>query len=645
MHAPDVLLRRLRAVRAAERLFGVAAAAAFGTAIWLAVGRPVLGVSSGVLLAAVFLARGTARDAARLLEKRDLSLDGAVTAFAEGGGGRLREPLAEWVLARRPRASHGRSMTVLAVALAAIGAAMWARSEPRRREAGSVLAPGAPAPSAAPTLRISVDLAPPAYAQRPPSHIEEPSGPVSALKGSLATLTFLTASPTVTLTEEGQPPHAIGVTAGRARLAMTLETSTAIRIGEDRVVVFAVVPDRPPEVELTLPREDRVVTKRPDPFAVEALARDDIGLTSLAVFYTLAHGHGEGMKFQSGRLDGPRASGLSARMSAQLDPAALGLGAGDTLVLWAEALDGNAVDGPSRSASSVRIVRWDEDLARVELKSSAPALRPLNGPLSQREILARTIRLIAEGLPEGKRREGSLDLAAEQAKLRTAFGFFLRAEDGNAVEIDVEEKEAAEQGSDRARRLVADAVSEMWSAEGALQTGNPQASVPHQKRAVKLLDEAFGNERYALRALAAPEAPVDEGRRLKGEAKGLAPRTAAEPFEARPDAARLRSLARRLLLASGEPGAIPPKALADELWALPEMANLSRAALAAPLYAARQPEEAARAQRSAADALLRYLEPDPVARPAVSPGERRFFMRFDGESKLPPREGHREPAR
>ena len=644
MRASDVLLRRLKAVRAVQLFFDVAGAAAFGTAVWLALGRPAIAISAAALFAIVFLTRTTGGDAAQRLEQDDPELDGAVTAFAEGGGGRLREPLAAWVLGRHPRASYRRSMTTLSFAAAAILVAVWARSLPPHAAPAFAPKRGAPASAAAPSLRISVDVVAPAYAQRPAAHVDEPSGPIRALRGSTATLTFQTAAASVDLSEEGKAAYSIGVPGGQARVTLKLEKPTALRIGTDRVVVFDVVADRPPEVELTLPREDHTVTKTPVPFAVEAVARDDIGLTALAVFYTLAHGHGEGMQFKSGRLAGPPAAGTSARMSTRIDAAAQGLGPGDTLVIWAEALDGNTVDGPGKTASSVRILRWEEELAPVELKSSAPSLRPMNGPLSQREILARTIRLIGEGLSREKLRERSLDLAEEQARLRGAFGF-LQAENGNAVELDVDDKEVAEQGSDRARRLLADAVSEMWSSEGELQTGNPQASVPHQKRAVKLLDEAFGNERYALRALAAPKAPVDEGRRLKGDAKGLVPRTVAGPPEAGPDAGRLRSLARRLLLASGEPTAVPARTLADELWALPEMANLSRATLAAPLYAARTPEDAARAERSAADALLRYLEPNPVARPAVSSGEERFFTQLDGERKLPPREARKAPAR
>jgi hypothetical protein len=293
----------------------------------------------------------------------------------------------------------------------------------------------------------------------------------------------------------------------------------------------------------------------------------------------------------------------------------------------------------------VRILRWDEDLARLELKSSAPAIRPLNGPLSQREILARTIRLLGERLPKEKLLERSLELADEQGKLRAAFGFFLRAEEGNAVELDMETKEAGEPGAGRARRLLAEAVSEMWSSEGELSTGNPRASLPHQRTALKNLDEAFGNERYALRALAPPKAPVDEGRRLTGNAKGLEPRTAAAEPDGGRDTAALRALAREPLLASESGSTIPARQLADALWALPEMAHLSRAALAAPLYAARTPGESSRAARSAADALLRFLAPDPLTRPAAAPGLARFFTRLDGEAPPRGREARTAPAR
>src|SRR5207244_439061 len=125
-----------------------------------------------------------------------------------------------------------------------------------------------------------------------------------------------------------------------------------------------------------------------------------------------------------------------------------------------------------------------------------------------------------------------------------AYGFFLNAEQGEAVELDVDEKEVAAEGSAKARRLLAEAVSAMWASQSELAAGNPRGSVPPQRLAVKRLDEAFGSERYALRALAPPKSPVDEKRRLTGEQKDLRPRTAPDELVQKPDPMPLRTLAR-----------------------------------------------------------------------------------------------------
>jgi hypothetical protein len=644
MSASEALRKRLRATRAAAIALEATAAAGLGWAGAIAFGNIGVGIAIGAIAAAIFLSRASVLAAARRLERRDPSLDGAVLAFAEGGGGRLREPLAEWVLERRPRASHARSLLLLALAGTAVAASAWWRSLPRPVTAAAP-APASEAPALPTAIRISVEVSPPAYAHRPSVRVDDPTAPIEALKGSTAVLTLATGSSTIDVSEEGKEPRRLAARNGKAQDTLILTDSTALKIGADRVVVFRVVADRPPDVELTLPREDRTVREKPEPFEAKAEARDDVGLESLALFYTLAHGHGEGMKFRTGRIDGPKASGLTAHLSARLDPAALGFGSGDTLVIWAEATDGNAVDGPGRSASAARILRWEEDLAAIQLKSSAPTVRPMDGLLSQREILARTLRLLNEKPPREKLKERSLDLAQEQGRLRAAYAFFLHAEEGDSQELDVDEKELAESGNARARRLVAEAVSEMWSSEGELSTVSPQAAVPHQRIAVKKLDEAFGNERYALRALAPPEAPVDEGRRLKGDAKGMKPKAVAEARRERPEEARMRLLAAKLLLASENRITVTAKSLADELWALPETAGIPRATLAAPLYAVRTPEETARAQRAAAEALLNALDPKPVTRPAASPAQARLFGQLDGAE--PPREPARrkEPAR
>lgn len=625
------LERLLAGARALEGGVALAAVALLGVTASLATARPAAGIAAAVVAAAVALSRGTRRASARRFERRHPELDGSVVAFAEGGGGRLREALAAWILDRRPSPVPRRAIAVLLVSgFLAAATAFSRRSGDAAPSVPEADMAAASASVPATPLRLSVEVTPPAYTGRPATRVDEPRAPVEALAGSTATLLLEGTLGTVDVSVEGSAPTTLRLAGGRARESFLLRHSTAVRVGSDRVLVFDVRADAPPEVELTLPREDRVVESAPGAFEVRAAARDDVGLTSLSLHYTLAHGRGEGMTFKSHRVDQPSARGLAADASMRVDPAALGLGAGDTLVVWAEATDGNAVDGPSRTASPVRLLRWEEPLARIEMKSSAPALRPLNGPLSQREILARTIRLVAARLPAGTRRDRCTELADEQRKLRDAFGFFLHAEEGDAVELDFEEKEVAETGSRHARRLVAEAVSAMWSSAAELTVDRPEAAIPWQRIALKKLDEAFGNERYALRALAPPRAPVDETRRLQGDAKGLAPRTKPETREDDdPGVARLAALARRLLLASEGLSTEAPRVLADALWFAPEAGGLARSALVAPLYAAKTAEETRVAERRAAESLLRVVASNPIARPAVSSSERRVFERLD----------------
>ena len=81
----------------------------------------------------------------------------------------------------------------------------------------------------------------------------------------------------------------------------------------------------------------------------------------------------------------------------------------------------------------------------------------------------------------------------------------------------------AESGDVRARKFLAQAVSEMWAAEAELDVGNPKGALAPERAAVKALDDAFGHERLALRALRPPDKPVDEAKRLSGPQVGPPP--------------------------------------------------------------------------------------------------------------------------
>ena len=177
MSASEALRKRLRATRAAAIALEATAAAGLGWAGAIAFGNIGVGIAIGAIAAAIFLSRASVLAAARRLERRDPSLDGAVLAFAEGGGGRLREPLAEWVLERRPRASHARSLLLLALAGTAVAASAWWRSLPRPVTAAAP-APASEAPALPTAIRISVEVSPPAYAHRPSVRVDDPTAPI-----------------------------------------------------------------------------------------------------------------------------------------------------------------------------------------------------------------------------------------------------------------------------------------------------------------------------------------------------------------------------------------------------------------------------------------------------------------------------------
>jgi hypothetical protein len=264
---------------------------------------------------------------------------------------------------------------------------------------------------------------------------------------------------------------------------------------------------------------------------------------------------------------------------------------------------------------------------------SGARLPPPSSQLSERELLARTERLVHSAVSGPSRREKSAELAEVQRHLRESFGFFLQMEKRGGVALDVDDAEVGESGDARARRLLARAVSEMWAAEAELAVGNPAGAIPPERAAVKALAAAFGNERIALRALRPPDKPVDEGRRLSGAQAGLTPRVSSAQPTARPDTQGVETLARQLLLSADVPVTKEAaRALADAVWALPADSGIPVASLAAPLYAAKDEVSRSAAAREAGVALARWLLPSPEVLPPVSSEEGDVLARLP----LPP---------
>jgi hypothetical protein len=610
--------RSLAWTRALGAFLDVAAVTLLLFAVGHRLGRPrlfvVLGLGAGGLLAL----RWRTRRAALAIQRGRPVLGTALEAYLEGGGGTLRPLLEKWVAARVGSVWLPRSFVGLAIALAA-AAGVLAVPRPAR--------PLPPALSAAvPTLSVTAQVQPPAYAGLPAYEAALPL--VQGLRHSMVRLEVRTNAPRLLWAEKGGAEKVLVPEAGRATLSFPLERTVGLRLavdGEGPVVLLSLeaVKDEAPRVTLEAPEADRTVTTRPGKLELAASAEDDVSVARLGFRWTLAQGLGEAMRFVNGVPTGHSAvHGRKAEATASIEPQALGMKAGDTLVVWAEASDANTLDGPGVGRSDARILRWDEALVEWNGPSTGTRLPPPTAQLSERELLARTERLLRSGATGQARRTRSEALAEDQRQIRESFGFFLQLENSTGTALDVDDAEVAESGDTKARKLLAEAVSEMWTAEGELAVGYPRGALAPMRAAVKALDKAFGNERLALRALHPPDKPVDEARRLSGVQTGLRPRAPDAPSAPQRDTSSVQALARRLLLAA-EVGvtAEAARALADAVWGLPQESGLPASTLAAPLYAAKDEAARSAAAREAGVALARWLLPSPESVPPVSPDE------------------------
>lgn len=645
-HAADVpegILRAVVLTRLQGAVIDLATGALLGSAVGILAGRWGPGALIGLAAGALCGLRWSTREAARTVQRRRPALGSALEALLEGQGGSLRPDLSRWVEARTGPVLLWKNLGAVALgALLLLGAA---KTGPIR--SSRVSSPPTVAADPPNALRTTAHVEPPAYTGWPARDEDGPT--VRALRGSRVTLRLKTNAAAIAWAEEGGAEQTLATGAGTAEVSLLLDRSRSLRFvavpsllkhtqsTAVRLIRLEALPDRPPDVALDAPAADRTFHSLPPAFPIRASARDDVGVASLSLHYTLAQGHGEGMHFKNGRVPARTTSedGVT-HATGTLDPRALGLAAGDTLVLWAEAADGNSFDGPGRSRSEARLLRWEVPVIDLGALGSAAKVPPPTALLSEREILARTLRLVSSGVRGKALRSRAAALAADQRSLRASFGFFLQAEAGDGKTMDADDKEVAESGDAHARRKLAEAVSFMWEAEAALETGAPSAAIAPERAAVKALDAAFNLVRLALRPGAPPDKPVDEQRRLRGDQKGLSPRSRPRPAHASAGTSKLLTLSRALLLAAcRDVSAEEARGLGDALWALPASPGLAAAPLAAQLYSS--PDAAARAQaaRTAGETLARWLRPSPLALPPADPEAGRLIAQGEAARVAP----------
>jgi hypothetical protein len=393
-----------------------------------------------------------------------------------------------------------------------------------------------------------------------------------------------------------------------------------------RVLPVTVLPDNPPDVALTHPETDLVLASGTGRVAIRATAADDYGVGGFGLTWSRTRGSGETFEYVDGVwafASVARARGGAAG-TLELDLAALQLQPGDVIHVRAVARDRNTVTGPSESVSRTRVIRIarPEELDEVNTDVGFPTELPNNPLLSQRMLIIRTERLVARmrGMAAGALRTESADIGTEQGRLRERVGeqVFTRAtggmqdpfadlsftetstaggghahEEPAAHAGESAEEELLERASEATGKGTADEVAHrhdadpildvnrtlsriydlMWASERALGQSDPAGSLPHQREALRMIQEMRATERLLPRgsvrtdaidvAAARGEGKIDDaapaGRNASAALPSTLPlladldRAAAELPRRSPRAASLElaALAARLLAASG----------------------------------------------------------------------------------------------
>ena len=430
------------------------------------------------------------------------------------------------------------------------------------------------------------------------------------------------------------------------------------------------VPDAPPGIRVIEP--ERSLT----PMAVGQTrwsltfdVTDDHGVATAALLRIIVtQGEGENITFrETSRVIPGTGDRRRRRFDAVLDIPALGLTAGNDIVAQLIVAD-NRSPNPQTSRSPSLILRWPPDLGREAagldgmVKTVLPAYFR-----SQRQIIIDTEALIKQRrkLPADRFLAQSDTIGVDQRTLRLRYGGLLGDETSEAPVLptsDEPEKpvenpkttalpsgHAADDGHDHgaakpvfgsAENVIADyghahgeaegatlldpassgllrqAVDAMWESELNLRQGAPEKALPFAYTALRRIKEVQQATRIYLSRTGPELPPIDLGRRLSGDRKGLGAPTLA-PAPRASDGANAIPAAAWRALAGPEPVALDtvqswatanppadPLALAAAIDAVVHDPGCMscRKTLRAQLWAAMAPPPAQVMRRSAGDA-------------------------------------------
>lgn len=356
-----------------------------------------------------------------------------------------------------------------------------------------------------------------------------------------------------------------------------IELPTPLPAAQAKLHRIDVLPDRPPRLRALQP--ERNLTLRAagqDAWRLLFEAEDDYGLAASARLHvTQTAGSGENITASERTLAiGGSGPATRKRYARTLDLAALGLTAGNDLIVRLEVAD-NRAPRPQRARSPSFILRWPPEAATEVsgmeglVKKTLPAYFR-----SQRQII-----IDAEALQKDKPRidatrflKRSDGIGVDQHSLRLRYGQFLGEESEGAPKLPTNDADDAAHEADAAlptadahghdagappqpptkfgqadalvaeyghvhdqpeaatlldpqtKTLLRAALDQMWQSELHLRQGRPDTALPFAYKALGFIKQVQQASRIYLARTGIEQPPIDEARRLTGDRKGLGDR-------------------------------------------------------------------------------------------------------------------------
>lgn len=307
-----------------------------------------------------------------------------------------------------------------------------------------------------------------------------------------------------------------------------------------------VIKDNPPVIHIKTPQQYTYIDAGELPRVnVTAFVDDDYGISDAFIYVTVAKGSGEAVKFKEQKIDfGASFSGQNRHYDLQrlINLQALGMEPGDELYFYIQAQDSHY----QQSRSDVYIVSLQDT---AQLLSMDGLIAGVNVKpeffRSERQIILDSEKLLRgrDSISKENFNTRSSELGNDQKLLRLRYGKFLGEESESEINPKEEQNDAIadpknygnaavvlDKYSDKhdnaedaqffdpgVKAQLKATLTEMWRAELQLRLYKPEAALPFEYKALRLLKDLQQKSRMYVAKTAYNPAPLKMEKRLSGD--------------------------------------------------------------------------------------------------------------------------------